>query len=89
MSPAVSRSASTIDPDITAKGYVHPEVLVTTSWLAEHLDDPTIRVIESDEDVLLYETGHIPGAQNRRQSTQRQSPRFVAIHRLHTHQHVC
>ncbi|HEY3745269.1 MAG TPA: sulfurtransferase [Gemmatimonadaceae bacterium] len=63
MSPAVSRSASTTDPDIKAKGYVHPEVLVTTSWLAEHLDDPTIRVIESDEDVLLYDTGHIPGAQ--------------------------
>jgi thiosulfate/3-mercaptopyruvate sulfurtransferase len=63
MSPAVSHSASTIDPDINAKGYVHPEVLVTTSWLAERLDDPTIRVIESDEDVLLYDTGHIPGAQ--------------------------
>ena len=63
MNPAVSRSASSIDPDIKAKGYVHPEVLVTTSWLAEHLDDPAIRVIESDEDVLLYDTGHIPGAQ--------------------------
>ncbi len=63
MSPAVSRPASAVDPDIKAKGYVHPEVLVTTSWLAEHLDDPTIRVIESDEDVLLYDTGHIPGAQ--------------------------
>jgi thiosulfate/3-mercaptopyruvate sulfurtransferase len=63
MTSAVSRSTSTIDPDIKAKGYVHPEVLVTTSWLAEHLDDPGIRVIESDEDVLLYDTGHIPGAQ--------------------------
>jgi thiosulfate/3-mercaptopyruvate sulfurtransferase len=63
MMPAVSRSASTIDPEIKAKGYVHPEVLVTTAWLADHLDDPTIRVIESDEDVLLYDTGHIPGAQ--------------------------
>jgi thiosulfate/3-mercaptopyruvate sulfurtransferase len=63
MTPAVSHSASTVDPDIKAKGYVHPEVLVTTSWLAEHLDDPAIRVIESDEDVLLYDTGHIPGAQ--------------------------
>ena len=63
MDPAVSRSASTIDPEIKAKGYVHPEVLVTTSWLAEHLDDSAIRVIESDEDVLLYDTGHIPGAQ--------------------------
>ncbi|MGI8401084.1 MAG: sulfurtransferase [Gemmatimonadaceae bacterium] len=63
MGPAVSRSASTIDTEIKAKGYVHPEVLVTTSWLAEHLDDPAIRVIESDEDVLIYDTGHIPGAQ--------------------------
>jgi thiosulfate/3-mercaptopyruvate sulfurtransferase len=45
-----------------AEGYVHPEVLVSTAWLAEHLNDPTIRIVESDEDVLLYETGHIPGA---------------------------
>ena len=42
--------------------YAHPERLVTTSWLAERLDDPNIVVAESDEDVLLYETGHIPGA---------------------------
>ena len=42
--------------------YAHPEVLVSTEWLAEHLNDPTIRIVESDEDVLLYETGHIPGA---------------------------
>lgn len=42
--------------------YAHPERLVSTSWLAEHLDDPQVVVIESDEDVLLYETGHIPGA---------------------------
>ncbi len=45
-----------------ASGYVHPEVLVETSWVAEHLTDPTIRLIEADEDVLLYETGHLPGA---------------------------
>ena len=38
-------------------------MLVTTEWLAEHLNDPNIRIIESDEDVLLYDTGHIPGAQ--------------------------
>ena len=63
MTPAVSRTAPTIDPDIKAKGYVHPEVLVTTSWLADHLDDPAVRVVESDEDILLYDTGHIPGAQ--------------------------
>jgi thiosulfate/3-mercaptopyruvate sulfurtransferase len=42
--------------------YAHPEMLVTTGWLAEHLDDPGLVVAESDEDVLLYETGHIPGA---------------------------
>jgi len=42
--------------------YAHPEVLVTTEWLAEHLDDPNVRVVESDEDILLYEIGHIPGA---------------------------
>jgi thiosulfate/3-mercaptopyruvate sulfurtransferase len=42
--------------------YAHPEVLVSTDWLAEHLNDPDIRIVESDEDVLLYETGHIPGA---------------------------
>ncbi len=42
--------------------YAHPEVLVTTEWLANHLDDPKVRVVESDEDILLYEIGHIPGA---------------------------
>ncbi len=45
-----------------ASGYAHPEVLVETSWVAEHLNDPTIRLIEVDEDILLYEVGHIPGA---------------------------
>ena len=35
---------------------------MTTAWLAEHLDDLNLVVAESDEDVLLYETGHIPGA---------------------------
>ncbi|HVB59711.1 MAG TPA: sulfurtransferase [Ktedonobacteraceae bacterium] len=43
-------------------GYVHPEVLVDTSWVADHLNDPNVRLIEADEDVLLYEVGHIPGA---------------------------
>jgi thiosulfate/3-mercaptopyruvate sulfurtransferase len=42
--------------------YAHPEVLVSTEWLAERLDDPNIRIVESDEDILLYEIGHIPGA---------------------------
>jgi thiosulfate/3-mercaptopyruvate sulfurtransferase len=42
--------------------YVHPEVLVETDWLAHQLNNPKVRIIESDEDVLLYDTGHIPGA---------------------------
>ncbi len=43
-------------------GYAHPETLVETSWVTEHLHDANIRLIEADEDVLLYEVGHIPGA---------------------------
>ncbi|PSL39445.1 thiosulfate/3-mercaptopyruvate sulfurtransferase [Labedella gwakjiensis] len=43
-------------------GYAHPERLVTTEWLEEHLGSDGLVVVESDEDVLLYETGHIPGA---------------------------
>jgi len=50
------------DPAPELTQYAHPELLVTTGWLAEHLDDPDIVVIESDEDVLLYDTGHVPGA---------------------------
>jgi thiosulfate/3-mercaptopyruvate sulfurtransferase len=42
--------------------YAHPEVLVDTQWVADHLSDPNVRLIEADEDVLLYEQGHIPGA---------------------------
>ena len=42
--------------------YAHPEVLVDVAWLQEHLDDPTIRIVESNEDILLYDTGHVPGA---------------------------
>jgi thiosulfate/3-mercaptopyruvate sulfurtransferase len=48
--------------EIESRGYAHPEVLVSTQWVADHLTDPNVRVVESDEDVLLYETGHIPGA---------------------------
>jgi thiosulfate/3-mercaptopyruvate sulfurtransferase len=43
-------------------GYANPDTLVETEWVAAHLDDPNVRIVESDEDVLLYETGHIPGA---------------------------
>jgi thiosulfate/3-mercaptopyruvate sulfurtransferase len=53
-----------IPADDAAKfqAYAHPGVLVSTDWLAEHLDDPGVVVVESDEDVLLYEMGHITGA---------------------------
>jgi thiosulfate/3-mercaptopyruvate sulfurtransferase len=60
---ATSVDKTTGDPEIARKGYAHPEVLVTTAWLADHLDDPNVRVLESNEDVLLYDTGHIAGAQ--------------------------
>jgi thiosulfate/3-mercaptopyruvate sulfurtransferase len=42
--------------------YAHPEVLVDTAWVAEHLNDPNVRIVESNEDIMLYDQGHIPGA---------------------------
>jgi thiosulfate/3-mercaptopyruvate sulfurtransferase len=42
--------------------FAHPEVLVTTEWLAQHLDEPGIRTIEVDVDTAAYDAGHIPGA---------------------------
>jgi len=47
---------------ITDRGYKNPDVLVSTDWVAEHLTDPSVRLAESNEDVLLYPAGHIPGA---------------------------
>ncbi|MBT2480331.1 sulfurtransferase [Streptomyces sp. ISL-94] len=45
-----------------ANGYAHPETLVDSAWLAAHLDDGTVRVIDVDEDTTAYEQGHIPGS---------------------------
>jgi thiosulfate/3-mercaptopyruvate sulfurtransferase len=45
-----------------AKEYAHPEMLVSTAWVDEHRQDPSVRIVESDEDVLLYQQGHVPGA---------------------------
>src|SRR5579859_6229548 len=42
--------------------YAHPETLVETNWVFDHLRDPNVRLIEANGDVLLYEIGHIPGA---------------------------
>ncbi|MHC5541393.1 sulfurtransferase [Singulisphaera rosea] len=44
------------------ESYVHPEVLVSADWVEEHKNDPKVRIVESDEDVLLYDMGHVPGA---------------------------
>ena len=54
----------TVEVDTSAEftGYAHPEKLVSGEWLEANLGTPGLVVVESDEDVLLYETGHIAGA---------------------------
>ncbi len=47
---------------MAGEGYAHPDVLVETDWVAQHLNDSGLRIVEADEDVLLYEQGHVPGA---------------------------
>ena len=47
---------------IEERGYAHPDVLVSTDWVEQHLNDPKVRIIESNEDTLLYASGHVPGA---------------------------
>lgn len=48
--------------EIADRGYAHSDVLVSTSWVSDHADDPTVRIVESNEDQLLYPAGHVPGA---------------------------
>ena len=50
------------DPSPKLKDYAHPERLVTADWLSAHLGSKGLAIVESDEDVLLYDIGHIPGA---------------------------
>ncbi|MFT3899555.1 MAG: sulfurtransferase [Gordonia sp. (in: high G+C Gram-positive bacteria)] len=52
-----------LDPNPAFADYAHPERLVSTAWLAGKLGSPGLKVVESDEDVLLYDIGHIPTAQ--------------------------
>ena len=54
----------TVSPDHNPKfaHYAHPEALVSTEWLSTRLNEDDIVIVESDEDVLLYEIGHVPGA---------------------------
>ncbi|HRA01201.1 MAG TPA: sulfurtransferase [Thermoflexales bacterium] len=47
---------------MNTNAYADGKALVSTGWLAEHLNDKNLRVVESNEDMLLYDTGHIPGA---------------------------
>ena len=47
---------------IEQRGYVRPEILVSTDWVESHRDDPNVRIAESNEDPLLYPSGHVPGA---------------------------
>ena len=42
--------------------YAYPDSLVSTEWVAQHLNDPLLRLVESNEDELLYRSGHIPQA---------------------------
>ena len=55
-------SESAVLSEISARGYARPEVLVSTEWVAQHLNDPGVRIVESNEDQLLYPSGHVPGA---------------------------
>ncbi|MFA3781781.1 sulfurtransferase [Melioribacteraceae bacterium 4301-Me] len=48
--------------NIDERGYASPYKLVSTDWVLEHINDPQIRIVESNEDVLLYSSGHIPSA---------------------------
>src|SRR5215207_4592055 len=63
MSTTTAAGSATLEPEIAQKGYARPDALVTTEWLAAHLNDPKLRILESDEDVLLFDVGHIPNAQ--------------------------
>ena len=48
--------------EIAERGYANPDALVSTDWVAEHLNDPNVRLVESNEDPLVYPSGHLPGA---------------------------
>ncbi|RZK94943.1 MAG: sulfurtransferase, partial [Rhodococcus sp. (in: high G+C Gram-positive bacteria)] len=50
------------DPTQSFAEYANPGRLVSTEWLSANLGTPGLKVVESDEDVLLYDVGHIPGA---------------------------
>jgi thiosulfate/3-mercaptopyruvate sulfurtransferase len=59
---ALKMVAAAAKNEIGDRGYANPDVLVSTAWVAEHLEDPSVRIVESNEDPLVYPSGHIPGA---------------------------
>jgi thiosulfate/3-mercaptopyruvate sulfurtransferase len=58
----MTRTDVSLASPIETRGYAQPDVLVSTDWVEAHLGAPNVRIVECDEDVLLYEVGHIPGA---------------------------
>jgi thiosulfate/3-mercaptopyruvate sulfurtransferase len=48
--------------EVTRAGYAHPEVLVDTQWVVDHLNDPKVKIVEVDVDTSAYDTGHIKGS---------------------------
>lgn len=50
------------DPHPSFGSYAHPHRLVTTEWLSANIGAPGIKIVESNEDILLYDIGHVPGA---------------------------
>lgn len=55
-------------------GYAHPDVLVSTDWVKENLDTPSVKLVEIDVDTRAYDAGHIPGAVGFNWETQLQDP---------------
>ncbi len=45
-----------------ADTYANPEILVSADCVVDHLNDPKVRIVESDEDILLYDLAHVPGS---------------------------
>ena len=60
--PVVGQETSSSGSAEIPTAYAHPEVLVDSDWLAEHLDDPTVRILDARVDGPPYSIGHIPGA---------------------------
>jgi thiosulfate/3-mercaptopyruvate sulfurtransferase len=56
------RQNSCMATPIEDRGYAHHDALVSTEWVGQNLQNPSVRIIESNEDPLLYPSGHIPGA---------------------------